>query len=194
MKRKRTRFALLAAALVLGAAQAGATIMLQMDLGELVTRSDKIFRGTVIEIEQTSITAGGAELPAVKYTLQVNEMLKGVPSRTEDNVSIVEIQMIGKSVHDKPNADGQLKVSIFRDVPKLNKGGEYLLFTTPESAIGLSVTVGLGQGAFKVLPVDGSDTEFTAVNEFDNAGLGLASSGPVSYTVLSDEVRSHLGQ
>lgn len=194
MKWQRTRFALLATALALGAAQAGATIMLQMDLGELVTRSDKIFRGTVIEIEQTSIAAGGAELPAVRYTLQVNEMLKGVPSRTENNVSIVEIQMVGKSVHDKPNADGLLKMSMFRDVPKLNKGSDYLLFTTPESAIGLTVTVGLGQGAFRVQPVDGSDTDFTAVNEFNNAGLGLSASGPLSYAVLSDEVRSRLTQ
>ena len=193
MKWKKTRFALVATALMLGAAQAGATIMLQMDLGELVTRADKIFRGTVIEIEETTISVGGGELPAVKYTIEVSDMLKGAPSREEGGVSIVEVQMIGKSTHAKPDENGMIKLSIFRDVPKLVKGGDYMLFTTPESSIGMSATIGLGQGAFKVLPVDGSDTEFTAVNDFDNAGLGLASSGPVSYTVLSDEVRSRLG-
>ena len=61
-------------------------------------------------------------------------------------------------------------------------------------AIGLSVTVGLGQGAFSVYPVDGADGEFMAVNEFNNAGLGLNGDGPVEYDKLGAQIRALLGQ
>ncbi len=76
-------------------------------------------------------------------------------------------------------------------MPRLNNGGDYLLFTTHTSSIGLSTTVGLGQGAFKVSAIGG---ELSAVNEFNNAGLGINGTGPIEYVKLSAEIRTLLGQ
>lgn len=183
----------LVAALVV-APQIWATTMLHMDLGELTNRADKIFRGTVIYINEGTIEVGGGELPTVTYRLRVEELFKGQATQVKDEKSIVEIQMIGSLVHSKPDASGVVKLSGFRDVPKLKMGSEYVLFTTAESAIGLSVTVGLGQGAFSVYAVDGARDQFMAVNEFNNAGLGLNGSGPVEYDKLSAQIHALLGQ
>jgi hypothetical protein len=65
------------------------------------------------------------------------------------------------------------------------------LFATPPSSIGLSTTVGLGQGAFKVFAANGG---MAAVNEFNNAGLGLNGDGPIAYSVLSAKINALLGQ
>jgi hypothetical protein len=70
-------------------------------------------------------------------------------------------------------------------------GSDYLLFVTPESSVGLSVTVGPGQGAFSVFS---SDKQDFAVNQFDNAGLGLDASGPVEFTELAAKILALLGQ
>ena len=102
----------------------------------------------------------------------------------------MEITMVGGLKSDARSVDGKQHFSPFRDIPRLQKGGDYLLFASPESAIGLSTTVGLGQGAFKVAPLEG---ELHAVNEFNNAGLGLNGPGPVRYVDLSARINELLG-
>ena len=194
MKRKISSCFLAAASFLILAAQVQATTMLQLNLEEMTVRADKIFRGTVIGVEQGTIEAGGAELPAVTYRFRVDELFKGEATQVKGDAAVMEIRMIGSLVHTKPDENGNLKFSPFRDVPRLNEGGDYLLFTTAESSIGLSVTVGLGQGAFKVSPVDGADNEFQAVNEFNNEGLGLNGAGPVGYAELSTQIHALLGQ
>jgi hypothetical protein len=168
--------------------------MLKMDLSELTTRADKIFRGTVIDIQQGTIEAGGGELPAVTYRLRVDDMFKGQATEVKGDKAVIEIRMVGSLTHAKADENGNQRLSLFRDVPKLRMGGDYVLFTTAESPIGLSVTVGLGQGAFSVYSVDGARDQFTAVNEFNNAGLGLNGEGPVGYDKLSAAINALLGQ
>lgn len=194
MKWRKRSIALFTAMALFLTGQAYATIMLKLDLQELTSRADKIFRGTVIGVSEGTIEAGGGSLPVVTYRLAVGEMFKGEATAVKGDEAIVEVRMVGSLVHDKVNESGNLKFSPFREVPVLNKGTEYVLFTTPESSIGLSVTVGLGQGAFRVFAVDGTDDQFMAVNEFNNAGLGLNGDGPVEYDKLGAQIRALLGQ
>ena len=194
MNRKTSGFIAFAASLLILSAAVQATMMLQMNLEEMAGRADKIFRGTVINVQQGTIEAGGAELPAVTYRFKVEELFKGEATQVKGDKAVMEIRMIGSLVHSKADENGNLKFSPFRDVPRLDEGGVYLLFTTPESAVGLSMTVGLGQGAFKVSIVDGADGGYVAVNEFNNAGLGLNGTGPVGYVELSAQIHALLGQ
>ena len=194
MNSKRSSFLFAAASFLILTAQVQATIMLQMNLGELTARADKIFRGTVTDIREGTIEAGGGELPTVTYKLRVDELFKGEATQVKGDKALIEIRMIGSLEHSKVDENGNLRFSPFRDVPKLSVGSDYLLFTTPESSIGLSTTVGLGQGAFKVLAVDGARGEFKAVNEFNNAGLGINGPGPIGYVELSAKIHALLGQ
>ena len=191
MNWKKNRFLLAAAAFLILTAQVHATIMLQMNLEEMTERAGTIFRGTVISVQQGTIEAGGAELPTVTYRFKVEELFKGQASEVKGDKAVMEVRMIGSLKSDQVSVDGKVKFSVFRDVPRLNKGGDYLLFTTPESSIGLSTTVGLGQGAFKVSPIEG---ELQAVNEFNNSGLGLNGAGPVKYVDMSARIHALLGQ
>ena len=65
-----------------------------------------------------------------------------------------------------------------------------MVFTTPPSSVGLSTTVGLGQGAFKIYR--SADRQEMAVNEINNAGLSSTIDGPVTYTTLADAIRQQL--
>lgn len=191
MKRKISSFFLAAASFLILAAQVNATIMLQLNLEEMTERAGTIFRGTVISVKQGTIEAGGAELPTVTYRFRVEELFKGQATEVKGDKAVMEIRMIGSLKPGQTAVDGKVKFSAFRDVPRLNNGGDYLLFATPASSIGLSTTVGLGQGAFKVAPMDG---ELRAVNEFNNQGLGLNGAGPVEYVKLSEQIHTLLGQ
>lgn len=190
MNWKRNSYLLFAASLLILTAQVQATTVLQLDLGELTTRAGNIFRGTVIDVEQGTVQAGGGELPAVTYRFKVEELFKGEASEVKGDQAIIEVRMIG-SIKEAAPEGAYVRLNTFRDVPRLKMGSDYLLFTTTESAVGLSVTVGLGQGAFKVFSLDKEDF---AVNEFNNMGLGLDASGPVQYSELSAKIRALLGQ
>jgi hypothetical protein len=181
---------LLAGSLLMLGVQVQATTLLQMDLGQLTSRAGKIFRGTVIDVEQGTVAAGGGQVPAVTYRLAVEEMVKGVPTTTKGDKAVVVLRMVGSI--KAPVATGKhVRVDAFRDVPKLEMGSDYLLFTTRESQAGLSVTVGLGQGAFRIVEMERQDY---VVNEFNNVGLGLDGSGPVPYSELSAKIRALLGK
>jgi hypothetical protein len=175
---------------LLAVSQAGATMLLQMDLGELVQRSDRIFRGTVIDVEQSSLAAGGGELPMVVYRLRVEEMLKGEADVVKGDEAYVEIRMVG-SIKDERPVNGLQRFSNFRDVPRLTMGSDYLLLTTPPSELGLSTTVGLGQGTFSVVRRDKTDY---AVNQYDNLGLGIDGDGAVPYADLVAEIKGLMGR
>ena len=167
-----------------------ATTMLQMDLAELTERAGRIFRGTVVDVEQGSIQIGGGELPAVTYRFKVDDLFKGEADVVKGDEAMIEIRMVGSIKAAAPAGD-YARLNTFRDVPKLTMGSDYLLFMTPQSEVGLSVSVGLGQGAFNIFPVDKQDF---AVNGFNNGGLGLDASGPVAYNDLSAKIRALLGQ
>ena len=78
--------------------------------------------------------------------------------------------------------------------------------TTRPSRVGLSTTVGLGQGAFRIT---GKGEAEQAVNEFQNANLGgsedlaavpalvrrgaAARAGPIPYSELASQIRALVG-
>jgi hypothetical protein len=170
--------------------QAGATMLMQFDLAALTDRADRIFRGTVIDVEQSSIEAGGGELPMVIYRLRVEESLKGDADLVKGDEAYIEIHMVGSIKDEEPHGD-VVRFNMFRDVPRLTLGSDYLLFTTRPSSIGLSTAVGLGQGAFAVYSQDKRDW---AVNEFDNAGLGVGGGGAVPYADLVAAIKAEMGE
>ncbi len=188
MKRRVSLLASLAG-LALAGLPAQATTLEKLDLGDLVSRSDKVFRGTVVDVEQGSIRAGGGEIPAVTYRLRVEEMLKGSADSESGGAKFVDVRMVG-SIKAPLQVNGRVRSSVFRDVPRLNMGSDYLLFMTPRSEIGLSVTVGLGQGAFDIVRTDKEDM---AVNEYNNVGLGLGA-GPITYKRLKAAVAAEAGK
>lgn len=180
--------ALLALLLLAASAPVAATTVLKMDLDDLADRADRIFRATVLAVEPGTVPVGGGELPTVTYRLRVDEAFKGEFDAAGKEAAVVEVTVVG-SLKDSPYQQGDAaRFSSLPKAPRLERGGEYLLFTTAPSALGLSTTVGLGQGAFKIY-LD-ADRQEMAVNELGNLGLF---DGPVTYTELADAVRDELG-
>ena len=178
---------------LLAAVVAGATMVQQMNLGELSLNADKIFRGTVVQVESGTVAAGGGELDTTTYVIRVSETLKGDTASPNGKAgNVVRVTMLG-SFKQPTAANGQVRFSAFTPI-RLNQGQEYLLFTTSPSNIGLSTTVGLGQGAFAFV-----DDE-NVLNEVKNAGLfrdmdsqGMPARGPISYEALSGRIRTLVG-
>ena len=74
MNWRRIRYLLFSIPLLILAAQGHATIMLKLNLEEMTERADRIFRGTVVDIEVGTVQAGGGELPTVTYRFRVDEL------------------------------------------------------------------------------------------------------------------------
>lgn len=170
------------------AAPLTAGMVLKMDLGDLAQRADRIFRGTVLSVEPGTVTAGGAELPTVTYRLQVDEAFKGDFSATK---GIAEITMVGTLKEQVPSGS-VVRLSRLPELPELIRGGEYVVFTTAPSPIGLSTTVGLGQGAFKIYA--SPDRQEMAANQLDNAGLTGTINAPVTYATLAGAIEQEVAQ
>jgi hypothetical protein len=186
MPRLKRMILLLTAAIVwLFSAQASATTVLQMNLDQLTDRAATIVRGTVRDIRQTTVRGGGGELPALHYTVEVSEVFKGEVGTAKD-VQIVEFKMLGNLADMKA---GKVPAGF----PVIQTDKEYLLFISPSGAIGLTTTMGLGQGCFNY--VNGN-----VINGFNNAGLfkdmnaaGVPESGPVEYAIVASLIRAKLG-
>jgi len=188
------------AALFLVAPVAGATTLVQMNLADLSGRAGRIFRGTVVAVDAGTVKAGGGELPTVAYRIKVTDALKGEFAGAGDSKYVV-VRMIDPAQGGERTGHVR-RVSPFRDLPVLERGREYLLFTTAPSRIGLSTTVGLGQGAFRIV---GEGARAAAVNAYGNAGLfnrmGAAlgrsaqpAAGPVAYGDMAARVRALVGR
>ena len=161
----------LATALAICGSLQAATV-LQMNLQQMVDRSDKIFRGKVMDVREGTVRAGGTDLSTVTYRIRVDEAFKGT-FREVKGLQIAEVTMIGKL---KSTSTGTVRhQSPLPGLPELKPGQDYLLLTTRPSAIGLSTTVGLGQGAFTVTGKPGQEL---AVNENQNLGLFQGINGP----------------
>ena len=173
------------ALLVVG--QASATTVLQMNLEDLCDSSAQIFRGTIVDISETTISVGGGEVPAIVYTAEVTEGFKG-EFTTVKGVQLAEFKVVGTL---KQHAAGQAPIAGF---PLLQIGGDYLLMIAQAGPVGLTAPMGLGQGSFSV---DGKAGAETAVNGFNNEGLwkgmsvsGVPASGPVDYATLANMIRA----
>jgi hypothetical protein len=201
------RASLAASFVLLSAPALLADTVKQMNLAEMVQRSDKIYRATVISATPGTVEVGGSQLPIITYRLQVDEVFRGnVP--TVKGVKIAEIRTLGKM---KPVQHGNARlISALPKMPELSVGKTYLVMTTRPSAIGLSTTVGLGQGSFQIF---GRGKSETAVNAVNNRGLfrdmapppsagarqslSAAASpqgGSIPYSELARQIRAQLGQ
>ena len=167
-----------------------ASTVRQFNLDEMTTNADKIFRGTVTKVETGTVEAGGGVLPTVTYTLRVNDTLKGDTSSENEKLgNVVKVTMLG-TLKGAPAKNGIRFVGGFKS-PVLERGKEYLLFTTPQSALGLSMTVGVGQGLFRFV------YDNQVINDAKNAGLfrdmehsEMPERGAIPYSLLSQRIRS----
>ena len=188
MKLGRTALAALAILALLAAApslEASMAMVAKMGLPEMTANAAHIFRGTVVDVEQSSLTVGGGELPVVVYTLHVDDAFKGDFGSGKD-AEVMIVRMVG-SIKDEPASGNVQHLSTLPDLPRLQRGHDYVLFTTAPSAVGLSTMVGLGQGTFRVYNDDHTEM---AANELGNAGLFA---GPVSYSDLAAAIHGELG-
>jgi hypothetical protein len=187
----RVRVLALGAALTLAAANLGASDVAHMTLRDLVGRADRIVRGTVLESTEGKIQAGGGSLPIVTYRIQVDQALKGAAGAGD----IIEVRLLGVP---KQAASGAFRrATMLKDLPQFRVRGNYLFVLTRPSAIGLSTTVGLGQGLFQVQGRPGAET---AVNSANNLGLFIGVSdapqaaGPVAYSTLVQQIKNLLSR
>ena len=169
---------------------AEASNVLHMTLRDLVARGDRIVRGTVVAADEGTLSAGGGNIPVVTYRIRVDEALKGGVATGD----VIEVRLLASM---KQASSGTLRrAAILRDLPRFTVGRDYLFVLTRPSQIGLSTTVGLGQGLFELRGRPGQEQ---AVNEANNLGLlsgvpGASASGPVSYASLVKEIRSLVGR
>lgn len=178
------RIGRLAIGLALLASVAQATTVRQFNLGGLVERSDRIFRATVMDVKPGFVEAGGGQIPIITYRLKVTESLRGSPEGE------IELRLLSDS-KDAGTVGSPRRFPVFGDLPRLERGGEYLLFATAPSRIGLCTFVGLGQGCFRVRT---QEKQEIAVNGFNNAGLGFPAAGAIGYQDLVTRIRSLLSR
>lgn len=180
LKRRALIAGLLATVAIAGAAYA--TSLKPMNLKELCERADRIFRGTIVSVRDTTVSFGEAEIPALSYTVRVEEAFKGEFDEIK-GVQLAEFKMIGNM------KQYQSRRPLFPGFPILEEGGTYLLMVAPEGPVGLTSTMGLGQGCFNIVSKPGDEA---ALNLLDNVGLfkgmsvaGVPAKGPVSYDTIS---------
>lgn len=167
------------------ATTASAEIVMKMGMSDLVGNADKVFRGTVLELNQGTVSAGGAEFPTVVYTIRVEDAFKG-EFGTDKDAAIVTVEMLGSIKADTQT--GAVRNLAAIDInPNLDVGQTYVLFTSAPSAIGLSTTIGLDQGLFRVFN-NPQGREMTA-NGLENRGLF---DGAISYSDLKDAIQAEI--
>jgi len=188
--------------LLMSAVQVHAVSVRQMNLEELVDNSDKIFRGTVLDIQETTVAVGGGTLPVVVYRFRVDEAFKGSFQQAK-GMTIAEVRTLGKLKTGGAPGSPVHASGLIPELPRLQVGQDYLLLVTRSSSIGLSTTVGLGQGRFELRGKPGQEI---AINGNHNRGLfGNASAGspsrsktgqqeePLPYTALAGMIRDIVG-
>jgi hypothetical protein len=166
--------------------RADATTVKHFDLRGMTSSAARVFRGTVTDVRAGSVKVGGGELATTIYRIKVPETFKG-EFATVKNVTYADVEMLG-SIKTESEKGNIRHFSAFRDMPRLERGREYMLFLTAESSIALSSPVGLAQGLFEI---DTSIPTEPTANRLNNAGLVAgASKGPMPYTDLAEQVRA----
>jgi len=190
MKINKLIFGLILSLFMFAVGTLNATTVKPFNLDEMTTSADKIFRGKVVKIETGTIDVGGGTLSTVSYTLRVSELFKGdLSNGTEKTSDLITLKMIGV-IKRGAAKNGIRYVGGFKP-PHLINGREYLLFTTPASQIGLTMTVGVGQGVFSLL------AEGKVSNEYSNAGLlrnmenpqNIPSNASMTYEQLVSQIK-----
>jgi hypothetical protein len=166
--------------------RADATTVKHFDLPRLTSSAARVFRGTVVDVRPGTVKAGGGEMATTVYRIRVTETFKG-DFATAKGITYAEVEMIGGLKSEKDGA-GARHFSIFRDMPRLKRGNDYMLFLTAESSITLSSPVGLAQGCFDI---DTAAPGEPTANRMNNVGLMAdVSKGPLPYADLAERVRT----
>lgn len=158
-----------------------------MNLEQMSRAADSIYRGVVIAAVPGSVKGGGGDIPVITYRLRVSETHKGSPAGS--GAGLAEMTMI----RPPTNSLGQ---PVLEGLPSLAVGKEYLLFAGAPSKLGLSSTIGLGQGLFLVHASGPGEVKLR--NSLNNRGLfrgmsnQLQAEGPVSYALVRTELSNSL--
>ena len=165
---------------------ADATTVKHFDLGGMTASAARVFRGPVTDVRAGSVSVGGGQLATTIYRIRVSETFKGEFATVKD-ITYADVEMVGSAKVDAQSSNAR-HFSAFRDMPRLERGQEYLLFLTAESRIALSSPVGLVQGLFEI---DTSIPSEPTANRMNNAGLMAdVAKGPLPYAELASRVRS----
>ena len=163
-----------------------ATTVKHVDLPRLASSAARVFRGTVTDVRAGSVKVGGGELATTIYRIRVTETFKGEFATFKD-ITYADVEMLG-GIKAASRSGNVRHFSVFRDMPRLERGRDYLLFLTAESSIALSSPVGLEQGCFDI---DTSLPSQPTANRLNNAGLhSEIEKGPVPYAQLAARVRA----
>jgi hypothetical protein len=197
---------LIVAALVVAAgSNLGASMVAQLNLAQMCARSHMIYRGTILSSTEGTVEVGGGQLPVVTHRVRVDETFRGEVQEVK-GLRITELTTIGKIASVRRG--DLMSIPAPPRMPQMTVGRTYLFLTTRPSAVGLSATVGLGQGCFYIYR-DGKDE--VAVNEANNNGLfrdmdmtavraraaraeSISHAGPLPYDELARQIRAVLGQ
>lgn len=176
-----------------GALTAHAASVAQFNLAQLTDHAQRVFRGKVVDVVAGSVEAGGGRIPTLTYRFRVEQAFKG-EFHTVKGTAFAEVRMVGKI--QSVTVGNARSVSPF-ELPPLTTGQSYLIFATAPSAVGLSTTVGLGQGRFEIR---GSGDKETVENERGNrmlfSGMNTPAlraaprEGPMRYADLAGQIRS----
>jgi hypothetical protein len=174
------------AVLVSAIPRADATTVKHLDLGHLASSANRVFRGTVTDVRPGMVKVGGGQLATTIYRIKVVESFKGDFATFKD-ITYADVEFIG-SLKTESDKNGKRHFSVFRDMPRLERGRDYLLFLTAESSIALSSPVGLAQGLFDI---DTSVPSEPTANRLSNRGLAAdIQKGPLPYAELAERVRA----
>jgi len=171
-----------------GRARAPAATARPVTLEVLCKHADRILLGDVLSAKNETLLVGRRRIPVVTYRIRVVDALKG---KLGEDPGSREVEM---QLPARPGAapSGSGILTYIPGAPRLETGNRYLLLVAPPSALGCSLTVGLGQGCFRVI---GSGESAAALNEFGNAGLletdrhEQPRRGPIRYSRLAERIR-----
>lgn len=161
----RCRSLILFAAVLLGALPAFAFMVVPRNLQELSQKAAVIFVGTCIKVEKDLTDK---QIPVINVTYEVETVLKG-------DVPATYTFSQYEPMHERTSLLGWGSSQVVQTsrkwtAPDYKVGEKNILFLYPESEWGLTSTVAMGYGKFKVY--DDPDTgQALVVNRFGNAGL-----------------------
>jgi hypothetical protein len=150
---------------LLAGSPAHAALLQPLNLDDLARKADRIFSGTVVSVDKGRVAMGGGTLPTITYRISVDRALAGVP-KAAGGRQVVEIRMLGDL--DEVRREGVVRLLQAPHRPDIAAGQRYLFFVTAPGPTGLSTTVGLGQGLFRITGAAGDEG---VVNQYDNVGL-----------------------
>lgn len=142
---------------------ARATQVLPVNIADLAGRADTALVGKCIGAQAylKNLPDGKGRMLVTTYTFSVSERIKGeIP-----DMSAFGFTQLGAS----PDEARRLGAATVIGMPIYNVGGEYAVFLTKESGLGLRSTVGMGQGKFQV--ITSKDGAKQVVNESGNKNL-----------------------